>query len=148
MLAGNFRYGKTIMITDLMYKCSSNSRGMTNIQYGLDEITVIDINSFKGTSKAQKFFDAVEHLKRNVMPDLATEENVTNHFWVSFVFLTADHHPYFVLVERDFAEQFAEAIRGVDKMATRPIYRYEANAQKIYIYLHMQYTCVFSNLHE
>jgi hypothetical protein len=56
MLAGNFRYGKTIMITDLMYKCSSNSRGMTNIQYGLDEmgyaITVIDINSFKGTSKA------------------------------------------------------------------------------------------------
>ena len=73
------------------------------------------------------------------------------------MFLIADHHPYFVLVERDFAEQFAEAIRGVDKMATRPIYRYEANAQKRYIYiyyvyiyffLHMQYTCVFSNLHE
>ena len=126
MLAGNFRYGKTIMITDLIYKCNSNAKGMTNIQYGLDEmgyaITVIDINSFNSTSKAQKFFDAVEHLKRNVMPDIATEENVTPRFWVSFAFLIADHPPYNVWVERDFAEQFAEAIRGVDKMATRPIF--------------------------
>ena len=81
------------------------------------------------------------------MPDLATEENVTIHFWVSFMFLIADHHPYFVLVERDFAEQFAEAIRGVDKMATRPIYRYEANAQKrereIYIYIYYVYIYIF-----
>ena len=49
-LAGKFRYGRAILITDLMYRCQSNARGMTNIQYGLDEmgyaITVVDINSF------------------------------------------------------------------------------------------------------
>ena len=126
VLAGKFRFGKTILITDLVYKCSSNARGMTNIQYGLDEmgyaITVIDINSFKGVTKAQKFLNAVEHLKRNVMPDIAAEENVTIHFWILFSFLITDHHPYHVWVERNFTERLAEAIREVDKMATRPIF--------------------------
>ena len=37
-LAGKFRSGKTILITDLVYKCNSNARGTTNIQYGLDEM--------------------------------------------------------------------------------------------------------------
>ena len=114
------------MITDLVYKCSSNARGMTNIQYGLDEmgyaITVIDINSFKSVTRAQKFLDAVDHLKRNVMPDIAAEENVTIHFWISFACLITDHHPYHVWVEGNFAERLAEAIRSVDKMATRPIF--------------------------
>ncbi|CAL1155113.1 unnamed protein product, partial [Cladocopium goreaui] len=77
-LAGKFRYGKTILITDLVYKCNSNARGTTNIQYGLDEMgyaaTVIDINSFRSVTRAQKFLDAVEHLKRNVMPDIASED--------------------------------------------------------------------------
>ena len=53
-LAGKFRYGKTILITDLVYKCNSNARGMTNIQYGLDEmgyaVTLID----SSTSTASK----------------------------------------------------------------------------------------------
>ena len=97
VLAGKFRFGKTILITDLVCKCSSNARGMTNIQYGLDEmgyaVTVIDINSFKSVTRAQKFLDAVEHLKRNVMPNIAAEENVTIHFWISFAFLITDHRP-------------------------------------------------------
>ena len=125
-LAGKFRFGKTILTTDLVYKCSSNARGTTNIQYGLDELgyatTVIDINSFKSVTRAQKFLDAVDHLKRNVMPDIAAEENVTIHFWISFAFLIMDTHPYHVWVEGNFAERFAEAIRSVDKMATRPIF--------------------------
>ena len=125
-LAGKFRFGKTILITDLNYKCHSNSRGTTNIQYGLDElgyvITVIDINSFKSVTRAQKFLDAVEHLIKGVMPDIATEENVTICFWVSFAFLITDTHPYHVWVERNYAERFAEAIRSVDKLATRPIF--------------------------
>ena len=54
MLAGKFRFGKTILITDLIYKCNSSARGLTNIQYGLDEvgyaITVIDINSFNSVT--------------------------------------------------------------------------------------------------
>ncbi|CAL1173959.1 unnamed protein product [Cladocopium goreaui] len=79
-LAGKFRFGKTILVTDLNYKCYSNSRGTTNIQYGLDDlgfvVTVIDINSFKSVTRAQKFLDAVEHLIKGVMPDIATEENV------------------------------------------------------------------------
>ena len=93
-LAGKFRFGKTILITDLVCKCNSNARGMTNIQYGLDEmgyaVTVIDINSFKSVTRAQKFLDAVDHLKRNVMPDVAAEENVTIHCWISFAFLITD----------------------------------------------------------
>ena len=125
-LAGKFRFGKTILVTDLNYKCHSNSRGTTNIQYGLDElgyvVTVIDINSFKSVTRAQKFLDAVEHLIKGVMPDIATEENVTIHFWVSFAFLITDTHPYHVSVERNYAERFAEAIRSVDKLATRPIF--------------------------
>ena len=84
-LAGKFRYGKTILVTDLNYKCHPNSKGTTNIQYGLDElgyvVTVIDINSFKSVTRAQKFLDAVEHLTKDVMPDIATEENVTIHFY-------------------------------------------------------------------
>ena len=36
-------------------------------------ITVVDINSFNSTSKAQKFFDAIEYLKRQVMQGLETE---------------------------------------------------------------------------
>ena len=125
-LAGKFRFGKTILITDLNYKCYSNSRGTTNIQYGLDEmgyvVTVIDINSFKSVTRAQKFLDAVEHLIKGVMPDIAAEENVTIHFWISFAFLITDTHPYHVWVERDYAERLAEAIRSVDKLATRPIF--------------------------
>ena len=125
-LAGKFRFGKTILITDLVYKCNSNARGMTNIQYGLDEmgyaVTVIDINSFKSVTRAQEFLDAVDHLKRNVMPDVASEENVTIHVWISFAFLITDSHPYHVWVEGNFAERMAEAIRSVDKMATRPIF--------------------------
>ena len=125
-LAGKFRFGKTILITDLNYKCQSNSRGTTNIQYGLDEmgyvVTLIDINSFKSVTRAQKFLDAVEHLIKVVLPDIATEENVTNHFWVSFAFLITDTLPYHVWVEGNYAERFAEAIRSVDKLATRPIF--------------------------
>ena len=125
-LAGKFRSGKTILITDLVYKCNSNARGTINIQYGLDEMgytaTVIDINSFKSVTRAQKFLDAVDHLKRNVMPDIASEENVTIHFWISFAFLITDSHPYHVWVEGNFAERLAEAVRSVDKMATRPIF--------------------------
>ena len=125
-LAGKFRYGKTILVTDLNYKCQSNSRGTTNIQYGLDElgyvVTVIDISSFRSVTRAQKFLDAVEHLTKTVMPDITTEENVTIHFWVSFAFLITDTHPYHVWVEGNFAERFAEAIRSVDKLATRPIF--------------------------
>ena len=64
-LAGKFRFGKTILITDLVYKCDSNARGTTNVQYGLDEMgyatTVIDINSFKSVTRAQKFLDAIDH---------------------------------------------------------------------------------------
>ena len=56
------------------------------------------------------------------MPDIATEENVTIHFWVSFAFLITDTHPYHVWDERNYAERFAEAIRSVDKLATRPIF--------------------------
>ena len=85
-LAGKFRFGKTILITDLNYKCQANSGGTTNIQYGLDEmgyvVTVIDINSFKSVTRAQKFLDAVEHLIKDVMPDIAAEENMTIHFWI------------------------------------------------------------------
>ena len=58
MLAGKFRLGKTILITDLIYKCNSSARGLTNIQYGLDEIgyaiTVIDINSFNSVTKRRQ----------------------------------------------------------------------------------------------
>ena len=125
-LAGKFRFGKTFLITDLVYKCNSNARGTTNIQYGLDEmgyaVTVIDINSFKSVTRAQKFLDAVDNLKRNVMPDVASEENVTIHFGISFAFLITDTHPYHVWVENNFAERMSEAIRSVDKMATRPIF--------------------------
>ncbi|CAL1149244.1 unnamed protein product [Cladocopium goreaui] len=73
-------------------------------------------------SEAQKFLDALERLKRNVMPDIAAEENVTIHFWISFAFLITGQHPYHVWVEGNFAERMAEAIRSVDKMATRPIF--------------------------
>ncbi|CAL1137578.1 unnamed protein product [Cladocopium goreaui] len=125
-LAGKFRFGKTILITDLNYRCQSHSRGTTNIQYGLDElgyvVTVIDINSFKSVTRAQKFLDAVEHLIKDVMPDIAAEENMTIHFWISFAFLVTDTHPYHVWVERNYAERLAEAIRRVDKLATRPIF--------------------------
>ena len=125
-LAGKFRFGKTILVTDLVYKCDSNAKGTTNIQYGLDELgytaTVIDINSFRSVTRAQKFLDAVDHLKKDVMPDLAAEENVTINFWVPFAFLITDTHPYHVWVEGNFAKRFAEAIRSVDKMATRPIF--------------------------
>ena len=66
-LAGKFRYGRTILITDLMYRCQSNAGGMTNIQYGLDEmgyaITVVDINSFNSKSTGQ------EVLRRNRVPE-------------------------------------------------------------------------------
>ncbi|CAL1132075.1 unnamed protein product [Cladocopium goreaui] len=78
-LAGKFRFGKTILITDLNYKCQANSGGTTNIQYGLDEmgyvVTVVDINSFKSVTRAQKFLDAVEHLIKSVMPNITAEEN-------------------------------------------------------------------------
>ena len=125
-LAGKFRFGKTILITDLNYKCQANSRGTTNIQYGLDEmgyvVTVVDINSFKSVTRAQKFLDAVEHLIKSVMPNITAEENVTIHFWISFAFLITDTHPYHVWVERNYAERLAEAIRRVDKLATRPIF--------------------------
>ena len=56
------------------------------------------------------------------MQGLETEETVTYHVWVSFAFLIADHPTYNVWVERGFAEQFAEAIRGIDKKANRPIF--------------------------
>ena len=80
------------------------------------------MNSFRSVTRAQKFLDAVEHLVKDVMPDIATEENVTIHFWVSIAFLITDTHPYHVWVEGNYAERFAEAIRSVDKLATRPIF--------------------------
>ena len=58
---------------------------------------------------AQKFLDAVEHLIKGVMPDIAAEENVTIHFWISFAFLITDTHPYHVWVERNYAERFADS---------------------------------------
>jgi hypothetical protein len=37
-LAGRFRFGKTFLLTDLRYRCTSNTGGMRNIQYGLDDL--------------------------------------------------------------------------------------------------------------
>lgn len=37
-LAGRFRYRKAISLTDLMYRCTSNTGGVTNTQYGLDDL--------------------------------------------------------------------------------------------------------------
>ena len=125
-LAGRFRYGKSILLTDLMYRCTSGTGGMTNIQYGLDDlgygITVVDINSFTAESKAQKFFKAIEYLKNDVMENLKHEGGVTYHIWASFAFLIGDHPPDNVWIERGFVEQFANAVREVDKRATRPIF--------------------------
>ena len=108
-LAGKFRFGKTFLITDLVYKCKSNASGTTNIQYGLDEmgyaVTVIDINSFKSVTRAQKFLDAVDHLKRNVMPDVASEGNVTIHFWISFAFLITDTHTHIMCGSRTTSQR-------------------------------------------
>eukprot|EP00435_Cladocopium_sp_Y103_P007021 s7803_g2.t1 len=65
-LAGQFRTGKTFLLTDLRYRCASNKGGLTNIQAGLEElgyqVAVIDINSFK-SAKSQKILDAIAHLK-------------------------------------------------------------------------------------
>ena len=124
-LAGKFRSGKTYLLTDLRYKCTSNQGGMTDIQYGLDElgdiVVVIDINSLEADSKPQKFFAAVEHLK-GLMEAAQHEDNVTCHIRVSFAFMISEHPPYNVWVERDYVEQFTNAIREVDKRATRPIF--------------------------
>ena len=52
VLAGKFRFGKTILITDLVYKCSSNARGMTNVQYGLDAWAMPSRSSTSTASRA------------------------------------------------------------------------------------------------
>lgn len=64
-------------------------------------------------SKAQKFFKAVENLKKTVMENVKNEDNVTIHIWVSFAFLIGDHPPYNVWIERGFVEHFATAMREV-----------------------------------
>ena len=56
------------------------------------------------------------------MEAVKNEDKVTYHIWVPIAFLIGDHPPYNVWIERDFVEQFANAIREVDKRANRPIF--------------------------
>lgn len=123
-LAGEFRAGTTILITDLCYRVGTQS-GTHGIQMGVgdmgwEDLQVFLVHESDEERPIQKFIDTIEKTKRH-LKEIVDDGRVTVHIWLSLQFLHAARPPHNVILENDFTDRFVKGIVDLDQEVSRPV---------------------------
>ena len=125
MLAGDFRAGTTILITDLMFRVGTQS-GTHGIQMGLadmgwESVEVFKIHDSEAERPLQQFLDTLDKVKQYLSTDTVDDGLITVHLWLSLQFLHAQKPPHCVMLENDFKNQFVKGVLDLDQVTSRPL---------------------------
>ena len=125
MLAGDFRAGTTILITDLMFRVGTQS-GTHGIQTGLtdmgwESVEVFKIHDSESERPLQQFLETLEKVKQHLNTDTIDDGQVTVHLWLSLQFLHEQKPPHCVMLENDFQNQFIKGVIDLDQVTSRPL---------------------------
>ena len=124
-LAGDFRAGNTILITDLMFKVGTQS-GAHGIQMGLsdmgwDNVMVFKIHEATADRPLEKFLETLGKVKDYLKNDLEDDGQITVHLWLSLQFLHSPNPPHPVMIESTFRDDFVKGITDLDQVTSRPV---------------------------
>ena len=125
MLAGDFRAGTTILITDLMFRVGTQS-GTHGIQMGLadmgwESVEVFKIHDSESERPLQQFLDTLDKVKQHLSTDAVDDGQITVHLWLSLQFLHEQKPPHCVMLENDFKNQFVKGVIDLDQVTSRPL---------------------------
>ena len=124
-LAGDFRAGVTILITDLMFRVGTQS-GTHGIQMGLndmgwDNVEVFKIHEAQAERPLEQFLETLEKVKNYLENETVDDGQITVHLWLSLQFLHSPKPPHLVMIESTFKDQFVKGITDLDQVTSRPV---------------------------
>ena len=123
-LAGEFRSGTTILITDLMYRVGT-STGSHDMGMGLRDmgwtIEFYKIHESEKGRPIQQFLETIGKVKKFIAEGNLEEGTITVHIWLSLQFLHAQKPPHHVILENDFMQQFVKGVTDLDQDVSRPV---------------------------
>eukprot|EP00435_Cladocopium_sp_Y103_P053623 s370_g17.t1 len=124
-LSGRFRYGTTILITDVQFTVATAS-GSHNFVMGLqdmgwDNVVVFKIQDAEGRSGIHKFMNTVDAAEEYITanPQLV---NLTIHVWLSMSFVMNPNPPHILLAEANFHIMVRASIQELEEMCARPVF--------------------------
>eukprot|EP00435_Cladocopium_sp_Y103_P029299 s941_g7.t1 len=124
-LSGKFRYGTTILITDVQFTIAT-ATGSHNFVMGLqdlgwDNVVVFKIQDVEGRSGMDKFMNTADVVKEylNANPNLV---NVTIHVWLSMSFVMNPNPPHVLLAEANFHIFVRGSIQELEELCSRPVF--------------------------
>ena len=123
-LAGEFRHGTTILITDLMFRVGTQT-GCHDMGMGLADmgwaIELFKIHESDAERPIQRFLATMERVTDFLKNQVADEGNLTVHIWLSMQFLHELRPPHHVLLEGTFMTQFVKGVTDLDQLISRPV---------------------------
>ena len=124
-LAGDFRAGNTVLITDLMFRVGTQS-GAHGIRMGLsdmgwDSVEVFKIHEPTAEQPLEKFMETLGKVKNYLENEIVDDGQVTVHLWLSLQFLHNPRPPHLVMIENTFKDDFVKGITDLDQVTSRPV---------------------------
>ena len=124
-LAGDFRAGYTVLVTDLMYRVGTQS-GAHGIQMGLSDmgwesVMVFRIHDAIADNPLGKFMETLGKVKDYLENEIMDDGQVTVHLWLSLQFLHSPKPPHLVMIENTFKDDFVKEIIDLDQITSRPV---------------------------
>ena len=123
-LAGEFRHGTTILITDLMFRVGTQT-GCHDMGMGLADmgwaIELFKVHESDAERPIQRFLETMERVTDFLKNQVADEGNLTVHIWLSMQFLHELRPPHHVLLEGTFTTQFVKGVTDLDQLISRPV---------------------------
>ena len=124
VLAGEFRRGTTILITDLMYRVGT-STGCHDMGMGLNDmgwsVELFKIHESEAERPIDQFLETMDNVTEFIKSQVADEGNVTVHIWLSLQLLHSKRPPHYVMLENTFMAQFVKAVIDLDQLVSRPV---------------------------
>eukprot|EP00435_Cladocopium_sp_Y103_P033938 s1517_g8.t1 len=124
-LSGRFRYGTTILITDLQFTVATAS-GSHNFVMGLqdmgwDNVVVFKIQDIEARTGVEKFMNTVTAAKEYILanPQIV---NLTIHVWLSMSFVMNPNPPHVLLAEANFHILVRASIQELEELCARPVF--------------------------
>ena len=139
MLAGDFRAGTTILITDLMFRVGTQS-GTHGIQMGLadmgwESVEVFKIHDSEAERPLQQFLDTLDKVKQHLSTDAVDDGQITVHLWLSLQFLPQTLKASIFWIAARSLKKWIAAIHFLDRCSY---------CESICTLLFNTYCCVFS----
>ena len=124
-LAGDFRAGNTVLITDLMFRVGTQS-GAHGIRMGLsdmgwDSVEVFRIHDATAEQPLEKFMETLGKVKNYLKNEIVDDGQVTVHLWLSLQFLHNPKPPHLVMIGNSFKDDFVKEITDLDQITSRPV---------------------------